>query len=137
MNTDGLKKRKEAFQQMKKLITDLPSLPPFKNKKPLSYMACRQSSKNRTSRTPKAFPEKDDTETWTLFTDGALSPKGLGAGLVLIGPSDIEYTYALRLTYPSTNNEAEYEALLAGIRIAGQMNISNIEVKVDSKLVAS
>ncbi|GKA30898.1 reverse transcriptase domain-containing protein, partial [Tanacetum coccineum] len=88
-------------------------------------------------RTPKAFSEKDDMETWTLFTDGALSPKGSGAGLVLIGPSGIEYTYALRLTFPSTNNEAEYEALLAGLRIARQMNISNIEVKVDSKLVAS
>ncbi|GJX85673.1 reverse transcriptase domain-containing protein [Tanacetum coccineum] len=88
-------------------------------------------------RMPEAPPEEDDTESWTLFTDGASSPKGSGAGLVLIGPSGIEYTYALRLTFPSTNNEAEYEALLAGLRIARQMNISNIEVKVDSKLVAS
>nr|GEY80993.1 reverse transcriptase domain-containing protein [Tanacetum cinerariifolium] len=49
-----------------------------------------------------------------LFTDGASCPKGSGAGLVLIGPNGIEYTYAFRLTLPSTNNEAEYEALLAG-----------------------
>nr|GEW74656.1 reverse transcriptase domain-containing protein [Tanacetum cinerariifolium] len=73
----------------------------------------------------------------TLFTDGALSPKGSEAGLVLIGPNGIEYTYVLRLTFPSTNNEAEYEALMEGLGIARQMNISNIEVKVDSKLVAS
>ncbi|GKB73558.1 reverse transcriptase domain-containing protein [Tanacetum coccineum] len=86
---------------------------------------------------PEVPLEKDDTESWTLFTDGASSPKGSGASLVLIGPSGVEYTYALRLTFPSTNNEAEYEALLAGLRIARQMNISNIEVKVDSKLVAS
>ncbi|GJZ88435.1 reverse transcriptase domain-containing protein [Tanacetum coccineum] len=88
-------------------------------------------------RMPEAPPEEDDTESWTLFTDEASSPKGLGAGLVLIGPSGSKYTYALRPTFPSTNNEAEYEALLAGLRIARQMNISNIEVKVDSKLVAS
>ncbi|GJT69832.1 reverse transcriptase domain-containing protein [Tanacetum coccineum] len=88
-------------------------------------------------RMPEVPVEKDDTESWTLFTNGASSPKGSGAGLVLIGPSGIEYTYALRLTFPSTNNEAEYEALLVGLRIARQMNISNIEVKVDSKLVAS
>ncbi|GKD76656.1 reverse transcriptase domain-containing protein [Tanacetum coccineum] len=81
--------------------------------------------------------EKDDTKNGTLFTNGASSPKGSGAGLVLIGPSVIKYTYALRLTFPSTNNEAEYEALLAGLKIARQMNISNIEVKVDSKLMAS
>nr|GEU49917.1 reverse transcriptase domain-containing protein [Tanacetum cinerariifolium] len=88
-------------------------------------------------RMPEATVEKDEVESWTLFTDGTSSPKGSGACLVLIGPSDIEYTYALHLTFLSTNNEAEYEALLAGLRIARQMNISNIYVKVDSKLVAS
>nr|GEU67046.1 hypothetical protein [Tanacetum cinerariifolium] len=69
-------------------------------------------------RMPEATVEKDYTESWTLFTDGASSPKGSRAGLVLIGLSGIEYTYALRLTFPSTNNEAEYEALLARLRIA-------------------
>ncbi|GJY73345.1 reverse transcriptase domain-containing protein [Tanacetum coccineum] len=61
----------------------------------------------------------------------------LRAGLVLIGPSGLEYTYALRLTFVSTNNEAEYKALLAGLRIARKMRVSGIEVKVDSKLVAN
>ncbi|GJU97838.1 reverse transcriptase domain-containing protein [Tanacetum coccineum] len=88
-------------------------------------------------RMPEVPPEVDDTEVWTLFTDGAASLKGSGAGLVLIGPSGLEYTYALRLTFVSTNNEAEYEALLAGLRIARKMKVSSIEVKVDSKLVAN
>nr|GEY80777.1 reverse transcriptase domain-containing protein [Tanacetum cinerariifolium] len=72
-----------------------------------------------------------------LFIDGSSSTRGSRAGLVRIGPSDIEYTYALRRTFPGINNETEYEALLAGLRIARQIDISNIEVKVDSKLVAS
>ncbi|GJV02423.1 reverse transcriptase domain-containing protein [Tanacetum coccineum] len=88
-------------------------------------------------RMPEVPPEVDNTEVWTLFTDGAASLKGSGAGLVLIGPSGLEYTYALRLTFVSTNNEAEYEALLAGLRIARKMKVSSIEVKVDSKLVAN
>ncbi|GJX94881.1 reverse transcriptase domain-containing protein [Tanacetum coccineum] len=58
-----------------------------------------------------------------------------GAGLVLAGPSGVEYAYALRLTFTSTNNEAEYEALLAGLRIARMMNVLWIKVKVDSKLM--
>ncbi|GKF55773.1 reverse transcriptase domain-containing protein, partial [Tanacetum coccineum] len=62
-------------------------------------------------RIPEVPGEKDDSESWTLFTDGASNQKGSGAGLVMIGPSGIEYTYAFRLTFPSTNNEAEYEAL--------------------------
>ncbi|GJZ05238.1 reverse transcriptase domain-containing protein [Tanacetum coccineum] len=79
----------------------------------------------------------NDTELWTLFTDGAASLKGSGAGLVLIGPNGLEYTYALRLTFVSTNNGAEYEAFLAGLRITRKMRVSGIEVKVDSKLVAN
>lgn len=74
---------------------------------------------------------------WVLFTDGASSKKGAGAGLVLIGPSQEEHTYALRLKFESTNNEAEYEALLAGLRIARTMGVERIDVRVDSKLVAS
>ncbi|GKC73069.1 reverse transcriptase domain-containing protein [Tanacetum coccineum] len=86
---------------------------------------------------PEVSPGIDDTEAWTLYTDGAASSKGSGAGLILTGPSGVEYAYALRLTFASTNNEAEYEALLAGLRIARMMNVLWIEVKVDSKLVAS
>ncbi|GJY80482.1 reverse transcriptase domain-containing protein [Tanacetum coccineum] len=86
---------------------------------------------------PEVSPGIDDTEAWTLYTDGAASSKGSGAGLILTGPSGVEYAYALRLTFASTNNEAEYEALLAGLRIARMMNVLRIEVKVDSKLVAS
>ncbi|GKE69760.1 reverse transcriptase domain-containing protein, partial [Tanacetum coccineum] len=86
---------------------------------------------------PEVPPEIDDTETWTLYTDGAASSKGSRAGLILTGPSGVEYAYALRLTFASTNNEAEYEALLGGLRIARMMNVLWIEVKVDSKLVAS
>ncbi|GKA15944.1 reverse transcriptase domain-containing protein [Tanacetum coccineum] len=88
-------------------------------------------------RSPEVSPGIDDTEAWTLYTDGAASSKGSGAGLILTGPSGVEYAYALRLAFTSTNNEAEYEALLAGLRIARTMNVLWIEVKVDSKLVAS
>nr|GEU43592.1 hypothetical protein [Tanacetum cinerariifolium] len=63
-------------------------------------------------RTPEVPLEEDDIESWTVYTNGASSLKGSGEGLVLIGPSGIEYTYALRFTFPSTNNEAKgnYEA---------------------------
>ncbi|GJZ18196.1 reverse transcriptase domain-containing protein [Tanacetum coccineum] len=86
---------------------------------------------------PKMAPEEYDTGRWTLFTDRASNLKGSGAGLVLIGPSGIEHTYTLRLTFTSTNNKAEYEALLAGLRIARKMKVQDLKVKVDYKLVAS
>nr|GEV90981.1 reverse transcriptase domain-containing protein [Tanacetum cinerariifolium] len=82
-------------------------------------------------------PNKDELKRWTLFTDGASNTKVLGVGLILISPSGVEFPYALRLNFTSTNNEAEYEALLVGLRMAKKMKVQNIDVKVDSKLVAS
>nr|GEW35065.1 reverse transcriptase domain-containing protein [Tanacetum cinerariifolium] len=83
------------------------------------------------------WPNKDDMERWTIFTDGASNSKGSGAGLVFISPTSVEFTYALWLNFASINNEAEYEALLAGLRLERKIKVRNIDVKVDSKLVAS
>ncbi|GJZ02682.1 reverse transcriptase domain-containing protein [Tanacetum coccineum] len=52
-------------------------------------------------------------------------------------PEEVEFTYALRFEFNTSNNEAEYKALLAGLRIAEQMGIKNLEAKVDSHLVAN
>nr|GFA09016.1 reverse transcriptase domain-containing protein [Tanacetum cinerariifolium] len=50
--------------------------------------------------------------------------------------SGAEYTYAIRINFASTNNEAEFEALLASLRIVEKMKVRALKVKVDSKLVA-
>ncbi|GKE34408.1 reverse transcriptase domain-containing protein [Tanacetum coccineum] len=76
-------------------------------------------------------------EPWTLFTDGSSCIDGSGAGLILTSPDGAEFTYALRFQFTASNNEAEYEALLAGLRIAAQMGVRNVRVSVDSKLVAN
>ncbi|GJZ92831.1 reverse transcriptase domain-containing protein [Tanacetum coccineum] len=67
--------------------------------------------------------EEANLEEWTIYTDGASSLKGVGVGLVLVDLAGVEYTYAIHLNFPSTNNEAEYEALLAGLRIAQKMKV--------------
>ncbi|GJR47776.1 reverse transcriptase domain-containing protein [Tanacetum coccineum] len=76
-------------------------------------------------------------EPWTLFTDGSSCVNGSGAGLILTSPKGTEFTYALRFQFIASNNEAEYEALIAGLRIAAQMGVRNVQVSVDSKLVAN
>ncbi|GJV39317.1 reverse transcriptase domain-containing protein [Tanacetum coccineum] len=48
-----------------------------------------------------------------------------------------EFTYALRFQFTTSNNEAEYEALIASLRIVAQMGVRNVHVSVDSKLVAN
>ncbi|GJX05860.1 reverse transcriptase domain-containing protein [Tanacetum coccineum] len=76
-------------------------------------------------------------EPWTLFTDGSSCIDGSGAGLILTNPKGVEFTYAMRFRFEATNNEAEYEALIAGLRIAEQMGIKNLQANVDSRLVAN
>nr|GEV82471.1 reverse transcriptase domain-containing protein [Tanacetum cinerariifolium] len=71
-------------------------------------------------------------ELWTLFTNGSLCVDGSGAGLILTSPKGTEFTYALRFQFSASNNEAEYEALIAGLRIAARMGVRNVHVSVDS-----
>nr|GEZ62900.1 reverse transcriptase domain-containing protein [Tanacetum cinerariifolium] len=76
-------------------------------------------------------------EPWTLFMDGSSCVDGSGTWLILTNPDGVEFTYALRFQFATSNNEAEYEALIAGLRIATQIGVKNIQANVDSKLVAN
>nr|GEU61746.1 uncharacterized mitochondrial protein AtMg00810-like [Tanacetum cinerariifolium] len=76
-------------------------------------------------------------EPWILFTDGSSCVDGSGAGLILTNPEGMEFTYALCFEFTATNTEAEYEALIAGLRIATRMGVRNLEENVDSRLVAN
>nr|GEV27296.1 hypothetical protein [Tanacetum cinerariifolium] len=62
-------------------------------------------------------------EPWTLLTDGSSCVNGSGAGLILTNPEGVEFTYALRFQFAASNNEAEYEALVAGLRISAQTGV--------------
>ncbi|GJY40144.1 reverse transcriptase domain-containing protein [Tanacetum coccineum] len=67
---------------------------------------------------------------WTLFTDGSSCVDGCGAGVILTDPEGVEFTYALRFQFEATNNEAEYEALIAGLRIAEKIGVQSLQVNV-------
>ncbi|XP_071694851.1 uncharacterized protein [Rutidosis leptorrhynchoides] len=66
---------------------------------------------------------RDMDEFWELYTDGASSEEGAGIGILLVSPNGEEIMYAIGLKFAASNNEAEYEALIAAY--------------VDSQLVAS
>lgn len=52
---------------------------------------------------------------WELYVDGAANQKGSGIGIFMISPEHITIKKSLRLNFSATNNEAKYEALLAGL----------------------
>uniref|UniRef100_A0A804HWW3 Uncharacterized protein n=1 Tax=Musa acuminata subsp. malaccensis TaxID=214687 RepID=A0A804HWW3_MUSAM len=75
-------------------------------------------------------------EAWVLHVDGSANSKGAGAGLVLLAPDGRLFERSLRFGFQATNNEAEYKALLAGLRLALEMQVVAIHVLTDSQLVA-
>ncbi|KAL2236614.1 UNVERIFIED_CONTAM: Retrovirus-related Pol polyprotein from transposon [Sesamum indicum] len=77
-----------------------------------------------------------DTETWMLHVDGSSNANNGGAGILIEGPGGMEIEVAVRLSFPVTNNEAEYEALLLGLELALEAGAHILEVYTDSQLVA-
>jgi ribonuclease HI len=74
-------------------------------------------------------------ECWTLYFDGSVMKIGAGAGLLFISPLGEHIRYAVRLHFLMSNNMAEYEALLCGLRIAIEIGIKRLDVRGDLQLV--
>ncbi|XP_075478914.1 uncharacterized protein LOC142519769 [Primulina tabacum] len=76
-----------------------------------------------------------DEELWRVFVDGASSLAGCEVGVVIISPLGEKIKLALRIDSRVTNNEAEYEIVLAGIRAAREVGASRIILYSDSQLI--
>ncbi|GKV28123.1 hypothetical protein SLEP1_g37209 [Rubroshorea leprosula] len=72
---------------------------------------------------------------WVLYVDGVANVDGSGAGAVLLGPDGFKSEHALRFKFQTTNNAAEYEALIYGLKLASELKVQNIQVFSDSQLV--
>ena len=69
--------------------------------------------------------------------DGASSAMGAGAGIVIITLEGIRVKHSFRLGFKASNNEAEYEALLAGLRAVLDLGAWEVKVYLDSRLVVN
>jgi ribonuclease HI len=84
---------------------------------------------------PKQEKENDFQGYWRMSFDGACSKYGNGAGIIFKSPKDVIHPHAIRLEFPCTNNEAEYEALIQGMIISLQMKVENLVITGDSELI--
>ncbi|MFS7999631.1 putative ribonuclease H [Helianthus anomalus] len=110
--------------------------PAIKGQVLADFMTEVPDDKDRECKAMEKAKRQHTKEPWLLYTDGASNEDGAGTGLRLLSPDKHEFTYAIRLDFKSTNNEAEYEAFLAGLRLAIKMGVKHIEAHVDSMLVA-
>ena len=72
-----------------------------------------------------------------MFFDGSKMLNGSGAGVVLVSPRGDKLSYVLQIHFDSSNNEAEYEALLYGLRMAISLGVRRLMVYGDSDLVVN
>ena len=70
-----------------------------------------------------------------MYFDGSVMKTGAGAGLLFISPLGEHMRYVIRLHFPASNNMAEYEALLGGLRIAIELGVKRLDARGDSQLV--
>ncbi|KAL2245842.1 UNVERIFIED_CONTAM: Transposon Tf2-11 polyprotein [Sesamum indicum] len=77
------------------------------------------------------------TPSWSLHVDGSSTLTGNGAGIVLESPEGDKFEYAIKLEYPSSNNEAKYEAFLARGELALAAGARKITIYSDSQLVVN
>lgn len=70
-----------------------------------------------------------------MNVDGASNVNGAGASVVLVSPSGTVHESAISIGFPATNNEAEYEALIAGLTLSIRLGADSVHVLCDSQLV--
>jgi ribonuclease HI len=80
-------------------------------------------------------PAPIEHETWIMYFDGSVMKEGDGVGLIFISPLGVRMEYLVRLHFPASNNVAEYEALINGLRIVVELGIRRLKIRGDSELV--
>ncbi|XP_061336845.1 uncharacterized protein LOC133283932 [Gastrolobium bilobum] len=75
------------------------------------------------------------SEIWKLYVDGSSNAKGSGAGMIIENPDGVAIEHSLSFEFSTTNNQAEYEAMIAGLIQAKEMGANRLKVFSDSQLV--
>ncbi|KAK8954142.1 hypothetical protein KSP39_PZI002328 [Platanthera zijinensis] len=80
--------------------------------------------------------EVSPVAAWDMLVDGASGKNSFGGGVILTSPEGTRIEQALKIRFTLTNNHAEYEAIIAGLRLARDLGIQDIRVFTDSLVVA-
>ena len=70
-----------------------------------------------------------------MYFDGSLMKTGARAGLLFISPLGVHMRYVIRIHFAVSNNVAEYEALVNGLKIAIELGDRCLDVQGDSQLI--
>ncbi|XP_060965610.1 uncharacterized protein LOC133034526 [Cannabis sativa] len=77
------------------------------------------------------------TPAWKVFVDGASNENRSSAGIAMISLDGLRLQVALHFSFPASNNEAEYEALIPSLKLAKAVGAAKVEIFSDSQLVVN
>ena len=75
-------------------------------------------------------PPQIQAECWTMYFDGLVMKTSADAGFLFISPLGVHIHYVVHLHFPASNNMAEYEALLCGLRITNKLGVKRLNCGV-------
>ncbi|XP_015934534.1 uncharacterized protein LOC107460659 [Arachis duranensis] len=84
-----------------------------------------------------AGDQKEASTTWELYVDGSSNKVGSGAGITLVNKEGIQIEVSLKFEFPASNNQAEYEAFIAWLKLAEEVGATKIVVFSDSQVATS
>ncbi|XP_074359652.1 uncharacterized protein LOC141699695 [Apium graveolens] len=106
----------------------VPEFPPYQEVEPGALVVIPSTEE-------VGLERQNSAPWWSLFVDGASNGDGAGDGIELISPKAHKIRRATHLAFHATNNDAEYEALINGLKLALEMKVENLNVFSDSMIV--
>ena len=79
----------------------------------------------------------EESLQWSVHTDGLSNRLAGGAGVVLLSPEGDMVECMVRVDFPTTNNEAEYEALVAGLDLTRAAGAISVVIYYDSQVITN
>ena len=79
----------------------------------------------------------EESPQWSIHTDRSSNGQANGAGVVLHSSEGDKFKCMIRLDFPTTNNEVEYEVLIVGLDLTKAVGAKNLVVYYDSQVVTS
>ena len=78
-----------------------------------------------------------ESPQWSIHTNGSSNRQARGANIVLLLPEGDTIECMVRLNFPATNNEAKYEAPVAGLDLTKAAGATSVVIYCDSQVVTN
>jgi len=81
-------------------------------------------------------PVAEEKMFWLLSVDSSSNKKESAASIILEGLGEVAVEQSIRFGFDTSNNQAKYEALISGLRLARNLDVKNLKCRTDSQLIA-